>query len=208
MLCGVNVYGQGTYTAEGITKLCEALKESALTSLECAPASKCLLLCQRPLTLLSPALSPFPLHSWQFGRQPALWRRPGWVRRVHRRGHQQALRGAQGKRRDLAQVRRCPQAFAIVSAPADTPDVSPSPSRSSLAVWAETTSPTTAKTCQACSSSWKSSHRRRSKASGAPPPPKRSLLCQRPLTRKRTLLITDRSRSIPCLQSRWQQHWS
>ena len=34
-LCGVK-YGRGTYTAEGITKLCEGLKGSAVTSLECA----------------------------------------------------------------------------------------------------------------------------------------------------------------------------
>ena len=38
MLCGVHKYGGGTYTSEGITKLCEALKGSAVTSLECAPA--------------------------------------------------------------------------------------------------------------------------------------------------------------------------
>ena len=36
MLCGVNKYGGGTYTSEGITKLCEALKGSAVTSLRCA----------------------------------------------------------------------------------------------------------------------------------------------------------------------------
>ena len=30
--------GKGTYTAVGITKLCEGLKESALTSLKCAAA--------------------------------------------------------------------------------------------------------------------------------------------------------------------------
>jgi len=35
-LCGVREYGGGTYTAEGITKLCEGLKESAVTSLRCA----------------------------------------------------------------------------------------------------------------------------------------------------------------------------
>ena len=38
-LCGVNHYGEGTYTAEGITKLCEALKGSAVTSLKCAAAA-------------------------------------------------------------------------------------------------------------------------------------------------------------------------
>ena len=32
-LCGVSKYGNGTYTAEGITKLCEGLKGSAVTSL-------------------------------------------------------------------------------------------------------------------------------------------------------------------------------
>ena len=32
-LCGVNEYGDGTYTAEGITALCEGLKGSAVTSL-------------------------------------------------------------------------------------------------------------------------------------------------------------------------------
>ena len=33
-LCG----GRGTYTTEGITKLCEGLRGSAVTSLECAAA--------------------------------------------------------------------------------------------------------------------------------------------------------------------------
>ena len=35
-LCGLDYDGNGTYTTEGITKLCEGLKGSALTSLECA----------------------------------------------------------------------------------------------------------------------------------------------------------------------------
>ena len=35
-LCGLDWLGQGTYTAEGITKLCESLKGSAVTSLKCA----------------------------------------------------------------------------------------------------------------------------------------------------------------------------
>ena len=51
-LCGLNEDGEGTYTAEGLTKLCEGLKQSAVTSLECAtrvfaPMS------QRPVTFLS-----------------------------------------------------------------------------------------------------------------------------------------------------------
>ena len=41
-ICGVTTdfmgRQQGTYTAEGITKLCEALKGSAVTSLKCASA--------------------------------------------------------------------------------------------------------------------------------------------------------------------------
>jgi len=32
-LCGLDEWGQGTYTSEGITKLCEALKGSAVTGL-------------------------------------------------------------------------------------------------------------------------------------------------------------------------------
>ena len=35
-LCGLDRRGRGTYTTEGITKLCEALKGSAVTSLKCA----------------------------------------------------------------------------------------------------------------------------------------------------------------------------
>ena len=51
-LCGLTQHGSGIYTAEGITKLCEGLKGSAVTSLECAtPRPERLLSCQRPLTL-------------------------------------------------------------------------------------------------------------------------------------------------------------
>ena len=35
-LCGLDRWGSSTYTAEGITKLCEGLKGSSVTSLECA----------------------------------------------------------------------------------------------------------------------------------------------------------------------------
>ena len=39
-LCGVTPWGTGNYTAEGITKLCEALKGSAVTLLKrAAPSS-------------------------------------------------------------------------------------------------------------------------------------------------------------------------
>ena len=37
-LCGISRDGDGTYTTEGITKLCEGLRGSAITSLECAAA--------------------------------------------------------------------------------------------------------------------------------------------------------------------------
>ena len=44
-----------TYTTVGITKLCEGLKGSAITSIKCAatPQCECLHLCQRPLTHLN-----------------------------------------------------------------------------------------------------------------------------------------------------------
>ena len=35
-LCGLDEDGRGAYTAEGITKLCEGLKGSSVTSLRCA----------------------------------------------------------------------------------------------------------------------------------------------------------------------------
>ena len=38
-LCGIAQNGYGTYTAEGITKLCEGIKGSAITSLKCAATS-------------------------------------------------------------------------------------------------------------------------------------------------------------------------
>ena len=37
-LCGLHGERRGTYTTEAITKLCEGLKGSAVTSLECAAA--------------------------------------------------------------------------------------------------------------------------------------------------------------------------
>ena len=52
-LCGLDDEGRGNYTAMGITKLCEALKGSAVTSLKCAAAPECSLSCQCPLTALS-----------------------------------------------------------------------------------------------------------------------------------------------------------
>ena len=51
-LCGRDDEGNGTYTAEGIIKLCEGLKGSAVTSLKCATAPACSPSCQCPLTRL------------------------------------------------------------------------------------------------------------------------------------------------------------
>ena len=65
-LCGLDWRGDGTYTAEGIIKLCEGLKGSAVTSLKCAAAPECSPSCQRPLTLLSSL-------AWQLGHEHALW---------------------------------------------------------------------------------------------------------------------------------------
>ena len=64
-LCGIWIDYEGdimgTYTAEGITKLCEALKGSAVTSLKCAATPERLLLCQRPLTRTCPLTVPRPI---------------------------------------------------------------------------------------------------------------------------------------------------
>ena len=57
-LCGIDQRGNGTYTTEGIAKLCEVLKGSGVTSLECAAAPQRLLSCQRPLTLLTTSHTP------------------------------------------------------------------------------------------------------------------------------------------------------
>ena len=34
-LCGVNEFGRGTFTTEGITTLCDGLKQSKVSSLRC-----------------------------------------------------------------------------------------------------------------------------------------------------------------------------
>ena len=59
-LCGVNVHGNGTYTAEGITKLSEALRGSAVTSLRCVTAHRVFAFVSTPIdtrTLTVPILS-------------------------------------------------------------------------------------------------------------------------------------------------------
>jgi len=70
-LCGLAYDGYyGDHTADGITKLCEGLKGSAVTSLKCAASPECSPFCQRPLTYLqtfSPAfLCTFPPASFPF----------------------------------------------------------------------------------------------------------------------------------------------
>ena len=48
LLCGINEFGGGTYTAEGIAKIADALKENkSLRSIRCA--SHAAKHCQRPL---------------------------------------------------------------------------------------------------------------------------------------------------------------
>ena len=59
-LCGLNYRGEGTYTAEGITKLCEGLKGSAVTSLKCAAAPRVFAFVSAPADTF--AFSPSPLH--------------------------------------------------------------------------------------------------------------------------------------------------
>jgi len=59
-LYGLDASGCGTCIAEGITKLCEALKGSAVTALKCAAAQECSLPCQRLLTPLSSHLRSRP----------------------------------------------------------------------------------------------------------------------------------------------------
>ena len=58
-LCGVNWEGEGTYTADGITKLCEALKGSAVTTLECAPALRVFAFLSMPIDTPSHRCFPF-----------------------------------------------------------------------------------------------------------------------------------------------------
>ena len=40
MLCGIDDDGDGEYTTEGITALCDGLKGSAVTSLRCVAPAK------------------------------------------------------------------------------------------------------------------------------------------------------------------------
>ena len=59
--------GEFVSKTDGIIALFEGLKGSAVTSLECAAAPKCLPFCQRPLTLLTVA-APSLAYSLEYNR--------------------------------------------------------------------------------------------------------------------------------------------
>ena len=65
-LCGLDSFGYGTYTAEGINKICESLKTSSITLLRCSNAhwGHVTLFVQRPLNHFdfSCTFSPCPVH--------------------------------------------------------------------------------------------------------------------------------------------------
>ena len=60
-LCGLDYRGRGTYTTRCITKLCEALKGSAVTSLKCATNLETLVFAFVSAPIDTLALPPFPL---------------------------------------------------------------------------------------------------------------------------------------------------
>ena len=68
-----------------------------------------LLSCQRPLTHY--------LLPWQVGQKSAMRPRPVWRGHLHSRGYHKAVRGAQGKRRDLARVRCRPECLRLCQRP-------------------------------------------------------------------------------------------
>ena len=166
----------------GLLKLVKILPQTKIESLGCAASAQAFAFLSAPAD--TPHASPLAVLMVTLFRSTSSGARSR-PRRSTSRARGSASRQPSSSRaasRRMASSRSssappAPRAFAFVSAPLDTHDASPSPSCSSLAVWARTTSPMTAKTCQACSSSWKSSHRRRSKASGAPPAPTSVRFC-------------------------------
>ena len=56
-LCGIDWYGDGTYTTEAITKLCEGLKGSAVTSLRCVTAHRVFAFVSTPIDTAHPPTS-------------------------------------------------------------------------------------------------------------------------------------------------------
>ena len=66
-ICGLDAYGRGTYTAEGITKLCEGLKESSVTSLKCAAAPRAFAFMSAPADRKANTLCAHRLHGNKLG---------------------------------------------------------------------------------------------------------------------------------------------
>jgi hypothetical protein len=149
---------------DGIIALCEGLKGSAVTSLECAAAPKCLPFCQRPLTRLL-SHYPHPTPRSQSPRQHN--RRPGRLRARCR---------PQGDEDHPSRVRCCPIVFAFVHCQrplTHAPAISLPPSL--------TVSDSMTSEPRAPPRSPPSSRIRRSPTWSAPPP-ECSRLCQCPLT--------------------------
>jgi hypothetical protein len=91
---------------DGIVALCEGLKGSAVTSLECAAAPKCLPFCQRPLTCLLPS------HHLRFSPHPPQSR----GQRDQVRGRLRARRHPQGDADHSSEVRCRPSVCFCVNA--------------------------------------------------------------------------------------------
>ena len=107
----IDLSGKGLSVASAII-IASCIKENGvLKELMCAAAPECSLFLSAPIDT-----PPFP---WQFDQQPSLHPQLSWPRDLQRRGHHQAVRGSQGERRDLAQVRRRPKVFAFLSMPTD-----------------------------------------------------------------------------------------
>ena len=184
VLCGVNKYGEGTYTTEGITKLCEALKGSAVTSLKCAAA--------RAFAFLS---APIDTHLLSHCPRPTPWQ---YLLERHRaRGRLRARCCSQGDADHQSQVRRRPLVFAFVSAPIDTPPSLGSLARNQLCGLdflgnGTYTAEGITKLCEALKGSTVTSLK-------CAATPERLLLCQRPLTRTCPLALP----ASPILSSIW-----
>ena len=157
-LCGVDRYGNGTYTTEGITKLCKGLKGSAVTSLECA-APECSLFVSAPVD--TAVFTASRLSSNSIG---------GYYNKddefvANTEGIIALCEGLKGSAVTSLECAATLQVFAFLSAPIDTPTLSPFPSCPSLAVLAATTLEPWAPP-----RSPPSSRRRRSPPWGKPPP--------------------------------------
>jgi hypothetical protein len=141
---------------EGVSALAAVLKETKIVSLECAAAPECSLSRQRPLTLLTTSHTPLLAVCERTSSVP---REQPLSPRASR-----ATRRCNYWSRPLG-ARTSSQVFAFLSAPIDTPTLSPSPPHSSLAV-----SEATASEMRVPPRSQPSSRRRRSPTWSAPPP--------------------------------------